>query len=332
VNTSKPAAARPFQIYAWGVVTYHLAVIVWGAFVRATGSGAGCGEHWPLCNGAAIPPSPTLATIIEFSHRLTSGLALASALGLLIWAFRRFPKRHLARRAAMAAIGFELMEAVIGAALVLLGQVAKNASTGRAYTLSIHLVNTLLLVAALTLAAWAGGKSKISWRTGKGFRLVFALGAAGFLLLGVSGTIAALGDTLFHATSFSSGFQQDFAAHAHPFIRLRVWHPLIAAFVGCGLATLAYILILRNISRGTLRMAYSVLGLVVVQLGVGMINLAMMAPVALQLIHLLLADLLWISFVILGAEVLLNGDLSAMQTTEPGESKPAGQITLEPVV
>ena len=304
-TTTKPAATRSFQIYAWGVVLYHLAVIVWGAFVRATGSGAGCGEHWPLCNGAAIPPSPTLATIIEFSHRLTSGLALVSAIGLLIFAFRRFPKRHLARRAAMAAIAFELMEAVIGAALVLLGQVAKNTSTGRAYTLSVHLVNTLLLIGALALAAWAGGKDRISWREGNGLKLVFGIGVAGFFLLGISGTIAALGDTLFHATSFRAGFQQDFAADAHPFIRLRVWHPLIAAVIGCGLATLSYALIVRKISEGAQRMAYAVLSLVVLQLGTGMVNLALLAPVPLQLVHLLLANLLWISFVTLGAEVLL---------------------------
>ena len=322
MNNKDQHATRGFQIYAWGVVLYHLAVIVWGAFVRASGSGAGCGEHWPLCNGAAIPPSPTVATLIEFSHRVTSGLALGSAVGLLVYAFRKFSKGHLARRAAVAAVGFELMEAVIGAALVLLGQVAKNASTGRAYTLSVHLVNTLLLVAALTLAAWAGSKPAGRWRSPTGFRTAFGLGVLGFMLLGISGTIAALGDTLFRVTSFSAGFAQDFAAAAHPFIRLRVWHPIIAAAVGCGLATLAYILIVRKISDGVSRMAYAVLTLVVVQLGTGMINLALLAPVPLQLLHLLLADLVWIAFVLLGAEVLLTADMpSASQLSS--QSKPA---------
>ncbi len=318
-NPKRPAA-RTFQIYAWGVVLYHLAVILWGAFVRATGSGAGCGEHWPLCNGAAIPPSPTLATVIEFSHRVTSGLALLSAVGLLVLAFRTFPKRHPARWAAAAAVGFELMEALIGAALVLLGQVAKNTSTGRGYTLSVHLINTLLLIAALSVAAWAGGKKTFSWRSNRGFILAFGIGATGFLLVGVSGTIAALGDTLFRATSFAAGFQQDFAAEAHPFIRLRVWHPLIAAIVGLGLATLAYIVIARKISESASRLAYVVLSLTVVQLGTGMINLAMLAPVPLQLVHLLLADLLWISFVLLGAEILIFCDPGVTQI--PASSAP----------
>ena len=299
--------ARWFTIYAWSVLIYHLAVILWGAVVRSTGSGAGCGEHWPLCNGTAIPPSPTLATMIEFSHRFTSGMALTLSVGLLIFAFRLFPAGHLVRRAAVAAEIFELMEAVIGAALVLLGQVARNTSTGRGYTLSAHSVNTLLLLAALTVAAWGSSRGGVAARAGvRGLVWAFAGCFVAILAVAVSGTIAALGDTLFRASSLVAGFQQDMAAGAHPFLRLRIWHPFLAVGVALGLGALCYGVIARRVSARATRLAYMLSGLVLTQIAAGMVNLALLAPIPMQLIHLLLADTVWITFVVLGAEVLLR--------------------------
>ncbi|MFN8454080.1 MAG: COX15/CtaA family protein [Anaerolineae bacterium] len=73
-----------FAKYVWTVLAYNLAVILWGAFVRASGSGAGCGSHWPLCNGEVIPRTPQMETLVEFTHRLTSGLALLLVIGLTI--------------------------------------------------------------------------------------------------------------------------------------------------------------------------------------------------------------------------------------------------------
>jgi heme A synthase len=93
---SNPRFAR----YAWGVLAYNVAVALWGAFVRATGSGAGCGNHWPLCNGAVTPQTPAWATVIEFTHRATSGIDLLLVAVLAIWAFRAFPKQHPARLGA----------------------------------------------------------------------------------------------------------------------------------------------------------------------------------------------------------------------------------------
>jgi heme a synthase len=300
-----------FRIYAWGVLIYHVAVILWGAFVRATGSGAGCGEHWPLCNGTALPRSPTLETMVEFTHRVTSGLALMLCIGLVIFAFRRFPRRHLARRAAVAALFFEFMEAVLGAALVLLGQVAKDKSVARGYTLSIHLINTLLLVAAFTIVVWASGRGVVAMRARvPGWRIAFGAAFAGLLVLAVSGTIAALGDTLFPSASLAEGFRQDFAANAHPFVRLRVWHPAIAVMVAIGLASLCYAVMARKTGEDATRSARWVLLLVVAQIGVGTMNLTLMAPVALQIVHLAAADALWIAFVMLGANVLLVAGVS----------------------
>lgn len=303
-------SSRAFALYAWSVLGYNLAVILWGAFVRATGSGAGCGDHWPLCNGTAIPQSPQLGTIIEFTHRVTSGLAVALAVGLLILALRRFPAGHLARRAAAAAVFFEFMEALIGAALVLLGHVARNPSVARGYSLSVHLVNTLMLLAATTLTAWAASRqdgSPILGRAGLSrWKLAYAACAAALLLLGVSGAIAALGDTLFRSSSLSQAFRQDFSAAAHPFVRLRLWHPVIAVGSAMGIAALCYTVIARRISARAVGVAYLVLGLVAAQIAVGTINLSLLAPIPLQLAHLLLADLLWIAFVLMGAEAVFT--------------------------
>src|SRR5437764_10422771 len=166
-----PAAAitsgvsRWFPRYAWFVLAYNVAVVIWGAFVRASGSGAGCGDHWPLCNGQVTPTSPTLHTIIEFTHRTTSGLDLVLVAGMLVWAFRAFPRKHPARLGALLSSIFLITEALIGAALVLLKHVDRNASASRAYSLSSHLINTLTLLACLTLTAWWGmGKPKPALR------------------------------------------------------------------------------------------------------------------------------------------------------------------------
>jgi cytochrome c oxidase assembly protein subunit 15/protoheme IX farnesyltransferase len=148
-----------FARYAWAVLVYNLGVVLWGAYVRATGSGAGCGNHWPLCNGPVTPDTPAHATLIEFTHRMMSGLDLALVVVLVAWAFRVFPRRHPARLGAALSGVFLITEALVGAALVLLEHVARNASANRAWSLSAHLINTLTLLAFLTLTAWwAGGR------------------------------------------------------------------------------------------------------------------------------------------------------------------------------
>jgi heme A synthase len=127
-------SARAFERLAWVVLIYGVLVIVWGAVVRATGSGAGCGAHWPLCNGDVVPLAPALATVIEFIHRSTSGVILILT-ALLVWAaFRTFPAGHAARRAAIWSMVFVLIEAAVGAGIVLLRLVQDNASLLRAAT------------------------------------------------------------------------------------------------------------------------------------------------------------------------------------------------------
>ena len=167
-----------FAKYAWFVLAYNIAVVLWGAFVRATGSGAGCGEHWPLCNGEVVPRAPKIATIIEFGHRITSGLVLILVILLVIFAYRRFPAKHIVRRTATLSLAFTISEALIGAALVLLGHVATNTSVWRGATLSIHLVNTLVLLASLALTAWFASPKTFKQprlRLPSGFALLWGL-------------------------------------------------------------------------------------------------------------------------------------------------------------
>src|SRR5262249_872473 len=143
-----------FAKYAWFTLAFNLLVIVWGAYVRASKSGAGCGSHWPLCNGEVIPNSPTIKTLIEYSHRLSSGLALLLVVGMLVWVFRAYARKHQLRYLSAFAMFFMLMEAAIGAGLVLFEMVAENKSIARALWISAHLINTFLLIGTLALTAW----------------------------------------------------------------------------------------------------------------------------------------------------------------------------------
>ena len=147
---------RSFARFAWSVLAYDVAVIAWGALVRATGSGAGCGQHWPTCNGQVVPRSPAAQTLVEFTHRVTSGIALLLVVVLVLWARRVFARGHPVRKAAALSLVFIITEALLGAGLVLFGWVAKDASAGRGWAMGLHLANTFLLLAALALTAAFG--------------------------------------------------------------------------------------------------------------------------------------------------------------------------------
>ena len=310
-------------VYAWGVLAYNLAVILWGAYVRATGSGAGCGNHWPLCNGEAIPRSAQVETMIEFSHRLSSGLALILVVGLLVWAFRAYPKGHAVRLGAGFSMLFIITEALVGAGLVLFALVADNVSTARAIVISVHLVNTFLLLGALTLTAWWASGGKPVQLTGQGpVGWVLGVGFLAVLILGASGAVTALGDTLFPAQSLAEGLQQEFSPTAHLLIRLRLLHPIIAILVGIYLVMAAAVCRILRPAPLTGRLARLLTGLYLVQLVAGTVNVVLLAPVWLQLVHLLLSDLIWITLVLLAGSalvrpVLLEQAKSSLQTVGP---------------
>jgi cytochrome c oxidase assembly protein subunit 15 len=303
------SARRHFAAFAWGVLAYNIAVILWGALVRATGSGAGCGGHWPLCNGAVLPPAPVTATVIELTHRVMSGAALLAVAALFVWAFRTYPRRHPARRWAGWSLVFILTEALLGAALVLLGHVAKNESIGRVYSLSTHLINTFLLLASMALTAWwaplpppstsgpaaAPGKSRSR-----------ALSLAGPLLaiviVAIAGAITALGDTLFPAHTFAEGVRDDFASTASFLVRLRIIHPVLAV-AAAGLVAL--VALPEFLARRTPRLRWlsgGLLAFVLAEVLAGGGNILLKAPVPMQLVHLLIADCVWITLVLFTTE------------------------------
>jgi heme A synthase len=293
-----------FAKYAWIVLIANLFVILWGAYVRATGSGAGCGNHWPLCNGEIVPRATRIETTIEFAHRLSSGAVLLLVIALVFWAYRQYPKGHPVRLGATLSIIFIITEALVGAGLVLFEWVAKDASIGRVISISVHLVNTFLLLAALALTAWwASGGEALIFKNRGALTWAFGIGFAGIMLIGVTGAITALGDTLFPAGSLTEGIRQDFAATAHFLVRLRVWHPVIAIGIGFYLLFLSGVVGMSAESRGVRRFASLVIVLVLVQWLAGLTNILLLAPVWMQIIHLLLADLVWISFVLLSANV-----------------------------
>lgn len=301
---------RQYTQYAWGVVVFNLLVILWGAVVRITGSGAGCGSHWPLCNGEVVPLAGASKTLIEFGHRATSGLALLAVFALVVFARRLFPAGHLARRGAYLSLFFILVEAALGAGLVIFGLVEDNASAARAVVIAVHLVNTFILLACLALAAWWAENDQPFQLRGRG-KLPIALATAlvAVMLVGATGAVTALGDTLFPAESLAAGIAQDFAPDAHPLVQLRILHPAIAIVVAMGLILLASSL--RTQGPEAQRWADRLFILVFVQVLAGAINFLLMAPIWMQLIHLLLADLLWLSLVLAGATALAAPDKTA---------------------
>jgi cytochrome c oxidase assembly protein subunit 15 len=291
--------------FAWLVLLWNLVVILWGAFVRATGSGAGCGAHWPLCNGEVVPRAPALETMIEFTHRATSGIALLLVAGLVMWVFRDRPKGHPARLAAGGSLAFILAEAAVGAGLVLFRLVAENESIARALFMAGHLANTFLLLAALALTAhWCATDAPVRRDALARDGWAFGLGAVALVGVGKSGAIAALGDTLYPAQSLLGGLAQDLSPTASFLVKLRVAHPVLALAGALVVAFVAARVLQSTDDRVTRRTAWTLPALAVLQVGAGLANVALLAPVWMQIVHLLLADALWIAFVLLAARSL----------------------------
>lgn len=294
------AAVRDrFARFAWLVLGFNLLVILWGAYVRASGSGAGCGSHWPLCNGVVVPRAPSTATLIELTHRVTSGLALLLVVALYIWARRVRPPGHLVRTGATLALGFMLAEALLGAGLVLLALVADDASTRRVIALALHLVNTFLLVASLGLTAFAAEQRPTLPRPLRAIPWPLLPALAGTLLIGVSGAMTALGDTLFPARDLTTGLAQDVMPTAHFLLRLRVLHPALALLTSLYLAVAVSLTAGHSAPPAVRWLGRLTLSLFVVQVGAGIVNLLLLAPVAMQLVHLLLADSVWLALSLL---------------------------------
>lgn len=319
--------ATRFTKFAAGVLIYTVLVIIWGAFVRASWSGDGCGAHWPLCNGSIIPDAQHVKTWVEFGHRISSGLVLPLVIAMLVMAFRSSVPGNQARKTALFSLLFTITEALVGARLVLGGLVAQNDSVSRAIWMAIHLTNTFLLLASMGLTVWfsMGGKT-LRFRNQGSVAWALGIGLVAVLVLGVSGAVAALGDTLFPARTLAEGLQQDVSPTAHFLIRLRLLHPMIAVSVGVYLVFVAGLVAYLRPTVYVRRFSNCLIGLFIVELALGLINVLLKAPIWMQLVHLAVADLVWLSLVLTTAAAL--GKDTPRKVLEP-DQVPAEQAAAE---
>jgi cytochrome c oxidase assembly protein subunit 15 len=279
--------------------------------VRATGSGAGCGNKWPVCGGEVLGASAKAQTVIEFTHRVTSAIALLMVGVLATWCWRVTKRHDWARYSAVLAAAFLANEALLGAALVLLGHVAQDKSSSRILFLCLHFGNTLLLLAMLTVTAhWlrtVNSNLKLIQRS----REVIAIGAGllATMIIGITGTIAALSDTLFPATSLRSSLAQDFSSGAPTLLHLRLAHPAVAVVASAYVLWVIFKIALSPTGRSGAAIALVIL--FVAQIGIGTTNVVLLAPVGLQILHLFVADLLWIVLVLASADLLFHPEETA---------------------
>jgi heme a synthase len=282
--------------FAWLTLSFMVLVVLWGAVVRATGSGAGCGANWPLCNGDFFPHHPRLATVIEFTHRSMTGICTFLVAALAAWTFWGTQRGHMARRSVIWSVVLLITEALLGAVLVLRGYVEKNISAGRVAMQSIHFTNTLLLLGALSLTAWfLGRKDSRPLPVSEGLRGIALLAVAATVLVGATGSLAALADTLFPSTTLRAGLAEDFAASSPLLIRMRWVHPAAAI-----LGFVCVVLLARRTWTGLSKI---VAGLMVLQIVLGVGDVLLLAPTWMQVVHLLGADIYWVALVGLAAEI-----------------------------
>lgn len=300
-----------FAKFAWFVLGYNLLVILWGVFLRASKSGDGCGQHWLTCHGEVIPSAPELKTLIEFSHRITSALDGFIVIGLLVWAILRWRSGKTSAdnrvlKMAIASFVLVIVEGLLGAGLVLTGNTAENLTAARPFWMAGHLITTLVLLTFLTLTAWfaSGGKS-FDFKVEPKVKLFLLLGVFAFLLVGMSGSIAALSNMIFPSESLADGISKDFSETSNVLLRLRVSHPILSIFSAVYLIFLAGWLRKKSENNPfVVRWSNIFSLLVLVQIAFGAMTLLTLAPIVMQLGHLLLADAIWISFVLLTVNFL----------------------------
>lgn len=302
-----------FAKYAWLVLGFNVLVILWGVFLRASRSGDGCGQHWLTCHGEVIPSAPELKTVIEFSHRITSAIAFFLVAGLLIWTYRKFSKGNPIRKTALFSFVFIITEAAVGAGLVLTGNTAETLSASRPFWMAGHLINTFILLAFLTLTArYASGGQPFDWAQGQRFLIPIGLAALAVLLIGLTGSIAALANMLFPSGTLAEGLAKDFSPTSHILLRLRLLHPITAILGSVFLIFLTgWMAKSANGEKDAVWWSNVLSILVLVQLAFGSLTLFMRAPIVMQLGHLLLADAIWISLVLLCAAILSAGEVES---------------------
>lgn len=303
-----------FARSAWAYLLYLLFVILFGAWVRITGSGAGCGDHWPSCHGEIVPRTDSVETMIEFTHRVTSGALGLIGIFFCVWAWRRYGPKHRVFVASIVALVFIIFEALIGARIVLSGLVADDDSVARAVVIALHLANTLILTGAAALMAWwasvGDGIGRPKLKGARGYAIALGIGLLAIIATSMSGAVTALGDTLFPVdpTIGDGLFQRvrdDLSPANHFLVRLRIVHPIVAV------VTASYLLIFASWMRladdatpTTLRWANILLVATFGNVALGVVNVWLHAPGWVQLAHLFVAQAVWIATLIMGISAL----------------------------
>ena len=308
-----------FHSLAWAYLAYLLFVILFGAVVRITGSGNGCGANWPDCHGEMLMLPDNIQTAIEYTHRQTSGFALPFALLLGYLGFRRFDAGHLVRKGMVVSIFFLLVEAGIGARLVLLELVGLNDSWPRAYWMAAHLTSTYVLTACTAVVVWASRTSRSPSPSPRGQQRVAGLLLAGLVVLylvGATGAITALGDTLYPVeqlnaldASLRQKLEADQDSSAHFLRRMRIVHPIVAVLGGIFVGWLGLNLPKRagvSEDHAAHRWGTRLAILTFAQLCAGVLNIWLSAPGWMQVVHLALACTVWLALVWVGFELWLS--------------------------
>jgi cytochrome c oxidase assembly protein subunit 15/protoheme IX farnesyltransferase len=289
---------------------FSVLVILGGTIVRATGSGDGCGDTWPKCGDQFIPPNATVETLIEFSHRASSflaGLGVALVVVLALWFFE---KGDITRKAAVVSGAFLVFEALLGAALVLFGWVDADVSAGRLVVVPLHLINTFLLLGSLAVTAWWGsGFPPPSGQIDRSARRWLIIGAFVIIVLGATGALNALADTVFPSETVTGDLSEKFGPTAPLLSKLRIIHPVVAVAGGLLIGWIATSLV-RFGSPRSRKLSLAVVLIVFSQFFIGIANIYLLTPLSVQVIHLMVADLLWITYVFMSVSLL-------------GERKPA---------
>lgn len=303
-----------FIRWSWVLVAYNLLVVAWGAFVRASFSGDGCGSHWPTCGGTIIPAFASFKQIAEFSHRISSGLVIPMAIALVYFAFRLFPKGSQVRRGAVLTLFFTLTEGAVGAGLVLYKLVAHNDSVIRTVSMCAHMANTFLLLGALTFTILAAsGVKDMRWQGQGPVGLALGVGFVSVAILGISGACSALGHMLRPTDNVIGQALSDGSSYL---VKLQLMHPFIAGSVGLYLVFVIGIVNHFRPDEAVKQAGRWMLGIYGFQVLLGTANIWLKAPIAMQMAHLVLADALWIAFVVVAGYALRDGLAKVEATNE----------------
>ncbi|MDE0119741.1 MAG: COX15/CtaA family protein [Bdellovibrionales bacterium] len=292
---------KTFSFFCLFTLCFCLLVILWGAWVRISHSGDGCGQSWPSCQGQyLIDSGEQQKTWIEWIHRATSSLFGIMVIWLFIWSFLKFPFRHPVSKSVLCIFLFTISEALIGAGLVLAGLTGDNTSPARVLVMNLHLLNSVLLVSSLFIC-WRlslGKKFSFFNRMNEGSdRLSKALFLFVFFLIAFFGSVSSLASSLFPSPSLLEGLALDFNPDSPWLIRLRWLHPFLA--LSFGGAFLYYYFFQDKREKGT-RTVLQKIFIVCVSLTLfsGLMNLLLLSPVFLKLVHLLIVYLLVMSFIL----------------------------------